>query len=106
MSAIIYKQPNGRFCRYSTICDAVTDYNMTDYDIIKMFVMEATDKAVNDARRFLSNERNLHDFEELCKKFEEREELELPGEMPLEEFNKLKEKMSKPADYLTFWMKM
>lgn len=26
MGAIYYKQPNGRFCRYSTICDAVTDY--------------------------------------------------------------------------------
>ena len=106
MAGIIYKQPNGRFCRYSTICDAVTDYNMTDCDIIKMFVMEATDRAVDEAKRFLSNEKNLHDFEELCNKIKEREELKLPGEMSLEEFNKLKEKMSKPADYLTFWAKM
>lgn len=49
MATIFYKQPNVRYCRYSTIVDNVTDYNMNDTDIIKWFV----NKAIDEAKEFL-----------------------------------------------------
>ena len=97
MGAIYYKQPNGRFCRYSTICDAVTDYNMSEYDIIKLFV----ENAIDDAKKFINNERNFHDFDELCDKFKDGNNW--TGEMSVKEFEKLKEKMSKPSSFSTIW---
>lgn len=97
MGAIYYKQPNGRFCRYSTICDAVTDYNMSEYDIVKLFV----ENAIDDAKKFINNERNFHDFGELCDKFKDGNNW--TGEMSVKEFEKLKEKMSKPSSFSTIW---
>jgi len=97
MGAIYYKQPNGRFCRYSTICDAVTDYNMSEYDIIKLFV----ENAIDDAKKFINNESNFHDFNKLCDKFKDGNNW--TGEMSVKEFEKLKEKMSRPSSPYTIW---
>ena len=30
MGAFICKQPNGKYCRFSTVVDSITDYNMTE----------------------------------------------------------------------------
>lgn len=38
MGAIFYKQPNGRYCRYSTVVDCVTHYNMTEDDILELCI--------------------------------------------------------------------
>lgn len=97
MGAIYYKQPNGRFCRYSTICDAITDYNMTEYDIVKIFV----EHAIDDAKKFINDEKNFRDFDELCKKFEEGNNW--IGEMSVKEFKKLKEKMTESENFKTIW---
>ena len=35
MGAIIAKQPNGLYCRVSTVVDAPTHYNMTKQDYIE-----------------------------------------------------------------------
>lgn len=64
MGQIFYKQPNGRYCRYSTVVDCVTDYNMSEDDIIVLFV----EKAIKDAREFINNKKNFHKFEELTEK--------------------------------------
>lgn len=62
MATIFYKQPNGRYCRYSTIVEDVTDYNMNDTDIIKWFV----NKAIDEAKEFLDKkDKNMHEFGEL-----------------------------------------
>lgn len=36
MAGMICKQPNGLYCRYSTIVEAVTHHNMTKEDYIKL----------------------------------------------------------------------
>lgn len=34
MGSFISKQPNGKYCRFSTIIDTVTDYNFTAEEYI------------------------------------------------------------------------
>lgn len=36
MGSFIARQPNGLLCRFSTIVDCVTDYNMTDEEYIEL----------------------------------------------------------------------
>lgn len=102
MGAIFYKQPNGRYCRYSTVVDCVTDYNMNKYDIIKLFVEDAIDSA----EEFINDEKNFHKFEELTEKYEDLGPDEEPtGEMSVEEFEKIRKRMEEPESFRTFWEK-
>jgi len=90
MATIFYKQPNGRYCRYSTIVDDVTDYNMNDNDIIKWFV----NKAIDDAKEFLDKkDKNMHDFGEL--------ELRLQSNKNLDK--SLITEMKMPENVFTCW---
>jgi hypothetical protein len=36
MGVFIAKQPNGKYCRFSTVVDSVTYYNMSEEDYIEM----------------------------------------------------------------------
>lgn len=45
MGAFISKQPNGKYCRFSTVVDTVTDYNMTEEEYIEMCVERARKEA-------------------------------------------------------------
>ena len=36
MGAFIAKQPNGLYCRFSTVVDCPTDWNMTEEDYLKL----------------------------------------------------------------------
>lgn len=36
MGSFIARQPNGLLCRFSTIVDCITDYNMTDEEYIEL----------------------------------------------------------------------
>lgn len=100
MGAIFYKQPNGRYCRYSTVVDCVTDYNMNKYDIIKLFVEDAIDSA----EKFINDEKNFHNFEELTEKYEDLGPDEEPlGEMSVKEFEKIRKCMEEPESFRTFW---
>ena len=47
MSGIIAKQPNGLYCRISTVIDAPTHFNMTKQDYIDLCVEEAKREAEN-----------------------------------------------------------
>ena len=47
MGAFISKQPNGKYCRFSTIVDTVTHYNMTKEEYIEMCVERAKEEAKN-----------------------------------------------------------
>ena len=63
MSAFICKQPNGKYCRFSTILETVTNINMTEDEYIAYRVVIA----MKDAREELNN--HLKPFEEVKKQF-------------------------------------
>lgn len=43
MGAMYAKQPNNLYCRYSTVCDGITDYNLTPDGIYNLGHLSATD---------------------------------------------------------------
>lgn len=45
MGAFIAKQPNGLYCRYSSIVDNITHHNMTEEDYIELCVERAKEEA-------------------------------------------------------------
>ena len=45
MPAFIARQPNGKFCRFSTVVDTVTHYNMSEEDYIEMCAERAREEA-------------------------------------------------------------
>ena len=45
MGRYIARQPNGRLCRFSTVVDCVTVYNMTEEDYIELCAEEAREEA-------------------------------------------------------------
>lgn len=47
MAGLIAKQPNGLYCRISTVVDAPTHWNMTEQDYIDMCVKNAEERAKN-----------------------------------------------------------
>lgn len=51
MGAFICRQPNGKLCRFSTVVDTITDYNMTDEEYIEM----CADRAREEARYTLEH---------------------------------------------------
>ena len=63
MSAFICKQPNGKYCRFSTILETVTHINMTEDEYIAYRV----GIAMQEARDELNN--HLKPFEEVKKQF-------------------------------------
>lgn len=57
MGAFIARQPNGLFCRFSSIVDCPTHYNMTGEEYIEV----CAEKAREEARDVLEN--HLKPFE-------------------------------------------
>ena len=51
MSAFICKQPNGLYCRFSTVVDCPTDWNLTAEDYIEL----CAEQAREEAKRVLEN---------------------------------------------------
>lgn len=47
MGAFISKQPNGLYCRFSTIVDTLTDINMTKEEYIEMCAEKARKEALD-----------------------------------------------------------
>ena len=81
MGAFICKQPNGLYCRFSTIEDTITAYNMTEEDYINYCV----ERAKRDAR-------NTLDYH--LKPFEWVEEYFVENNMSRKEFNTIMKKMA------------
>lgn len=73
MGAFICKQPNGKFCRFSTVVDTITRYNMTEEDYIEMCV----ERARKEAKEVLSD--YLYPFDMIYDYFE-------PNNISVEEF--------------------
>ena len=45
MGAFIARQPNGLLCRFSSVVDCITDYNMTEDEYIEMCAEKAREEA-------------------------------------------------------------
>lgn len=76
MGAFIARQPNGLLCRFSTVVDTVTHYNMTEDEYIDM----CAEMAREEAKEVLEN--HIRPFDEVKDRF-------IPENMTQEEFNKL-----------------
>lgn len=80
MGAFICRQPNGLLCRFSTVVDSVTHYNMTDDEYIEMKAEQAREDAMNTLKYHI-------------KPYSWIDEYFRPGEMTQEEFEKMKKEM-------------
>lgn len=63
MGSFIAKQPNGLYCRFSTVVDCPTHWNMTEEDYIEL----CKKKAEVEARETLKD--YLQDFNEVIERF-------------------------------------
>lgn len=63
MGVFIAKQPNGLYCRFSTILGTVTDYDLNEDEYIELCAEEARRQARYDL------ERNVLPFKEVVKRF-------------------------------------
>lgn len=91
MGAFIARQPNGLLCRFSSVVDTLTHYNMTEEEYIEY----CAEKAREDAKWLL--ERNVKPFNLVIKEFR-------PMNMSVEEFNAYLREMGSdiqlnPSDY-------
>lgn len=84
MGSFISRQPNGLLCRFSTVVDTVTDYNMTEEEYIEM----CAERGRKEAQEVL--ERYMRPFDEVKERFAPHNETQ-------EEFDKLIKEMSKPV---------
>lgn len=84
MGAFISKQPNGLYCRFSTVVDTVTDWNMTEEDYIEMRVQKAIKEAREDAIDTLKHWQRP--FDEVKQRFN-------PVNNTIEEFNEILHQM-------------
>ena len=53
MASFITRQPNGLYCRFSTVVDCPTDWNMTAEDYIELCKKKAEDEARDVLRNYL-----------------------------------------------------
>ena len=61
MGAFIARQPNGLLCRWSSIVDNLTHYNMTEEDYIEY----CAERAREEARHNLQNPHFVKPFQEI-----------------------------------------
>lgn len=95
MAGIICKQPNGLYCRFSTVVDTFTHINMTKQDYIDYCVERATKDAKRDA---------LDVLEHYVRPLSKAKELFAPNNNTVEEFNEMLREMGdtellNPEDY-------
>lgn len=87
MGAFIARQPNGRLCRFSSIVDTVTHYNMTDEEYIEL----CAERAREEARDVI--EHHLKPFDWVEKYYNPRS-----GNMSKKEFRKIMKEMQEPVE--------
>lgn len=85
MGAFVTRQPNGLLCRFSSIVDCPTHYNMTDEEYIEM----CAERAREEARDVLEN--HLKPFEWVRDYF-------LDNNMTQKEFEKALQEMELPKE--------
>lgn len=85
MGAFIVRQPNGRLCRFSTVVDCPTHYQMTEDDYIEL----CAERAREEARSIIKH--HIRPFEELREYFRN-------VNMDSDEFERIIGEMSEPYD--------
>lgn len=88
MGSFLTRQPNGLYCRHSTVVDCVTDYNMTEEDYIEM----CKERAVREARDVIKN--HLQSFSMIKDCF-------IPNNMTEKDFSSVLAEMELPANQCT-----
>ena len=88
MGAFIARQPNGLLCRFSSVVDYITDYNMTEDEYIEM----CAEKARKEARDVIDH--YIEPFEIVDRCF-------FPNNMTTEEHKRIMKEMEMPADKAT-----
>lgn len=78
----ISKQPNGLYCRFSTVIDTLTDWNMTKKEYVQMCMEKAKQEALDTL------ENHLQPFEMVNERF-------VPNNMTRKEFNNIMKDISK-----------
>lgn len=85
MGGFIVKQPNGLYCRFSTVVDCPTHINMTREDYINMCMERAKKEAIDVLDNF------VHSFEMVEQRF-------YPSNMTRKEFKECLKKMELPKE--------
>jgi len=80
MGAFIARQPNGKICRFSTVVDCITDYNLTDDEYVELCAEKAREEARNTIQHYM-------------KPYAWVDEYFKPMNMTAEEFKKIKKEM-------------
>lgn len=84
--SFIARQPNGLLCRFSTITDCITDYNMTDEEYIEMCAERGREEARNVLNRymqpyelvkeqFVPSNMTRKEFKAICKEMESKKKV-------------------------------
>lgn len=84
MGAFVVKQPNGLYCRFSTVVDCPTNWNMTEEEYVEMKAEQAREEARDTLKRYL-------------KPFDWVEVYFRPYNMTEEEFKKIIREMHEPV---------
>lgn len=87
MAGFIAKQPNGLYCRFSTVVDCPTHYNMTREDYLNNVTGTVRDREVG--------EEILQDY---LRTFDEVVNCFLPHNMTQQEFDEWVKEVSSPDD--------
>lgn len=83
--SFVVRQPNGLLCRFSTITDCPTHWNMTDGEYVAMCM----EKARDEARALIKND---------LRPFEQVEESFVPNNMTKKNFEMILEQMKMPVE--------
>lgn len=88
MGAFVAQQPNGLYCRFSSVVDTVTHWNMTFEEYVEQVQMKrygrSYDEAVVEAHDIINN--YLQPFQEIINRFR-------PLNNTVEEFNEILREM-------------
>lgn len=98
MAGFIAKQPNGLYCRFSTVVDTVTNWDMTEEDYVRVLMMRGYDgtQAINEAREVI--EKYLKPFRMVLERFR-------PMNDTVEEFTQWVKSVGYKEDDLDDWIK-
>ena len=61
MGAFVAKQPNGLYCRFSTVVDCPTDWNLTEEEYINICMQKAKEEAQDTLKNYLVDFREVRD---------------------------------------------
>ena len=62
MAGFVAKQPNGLYCRFSTVVDCPTDWNMTAEDYIELCKQKAEQEAKDVLENYLQPFEKVKDY--------------------------------------------